>query len=283
MSIANNAYVNKHSLTHQRVPGNKSRSLLNWVVSKSLGLILPIALIITWTWITKRKLFAEQLMVPLPVTWATFVDLLHSGELAINLKISLIRVLEGFAIGGSAGFILGAAMGLSKTVESYVSPFFNAIRQVPLFAWVPLLMLAVGVDEQFKIVFISVGAFYPMVINTFQGIKGVPKEFSEVASVFEYKGLTLFRKVILPGAMPSILTGIRLALSMSWMSVVGAEFIASSEGIGYMMVFARQLMQIDVVMVGVVMIGAIGLLMDVSVRTLERYLLRWRKVNAQTK
>jgi sulfonate transport system permease protein len=225
----------------------------------------------------KHKIFAEQLMVPLDQIWASLLDLLHNGDIEANLKISIIRVTEGFLAGASIGLVLGTVMGLSATAEAFIAPFFNAVRQVPLFAWIPMLMLAVGVGEPFKVVFISLGALYPVTMNTFQGIRHVPREYLEVGSVFEYGRVALLRKIILPAALPSILTGIRLGLSMSWMSVVGAEFIASSEGVGYMIVFARQLFQTDVVMVGIVIIGLVGLAMDLVVRLAQNRLLRWRK------
>jgi sulfonate transport system permease protein len=234
-------------------------------------------LFVLWEIATRLKLFPSQLLVPPKQVIFTFVDLLKRGDLLVHLKISLIRVIGGFLLGVSSGFILGIAMGLSKNVERYVGPLFNSIRQIPLLGWMPLLMLWLGVGEAFKVVFIAIGAFYPMVLNTFEGIKNVPREYVEVARVFEYSKLRLLQKVILPAALPSVFTGIRLGLSMSWMLVVGAELVAASEGIGYLMTWGRQLFQFDIVLLGVVIIGTVGLIMNHIVAGFEVYFLRWRK------
>jgi sulfonate transport system permease protein len=251
--------------------------LLNKIKNILLGLIVPLILIVSWEIATRLKLFPPQLLVPPEQVIFTFLDLLKKGDLIVHLKISLIRVIAGFTTGTLAGFILGTAMGLSKNVERYIAPSFHSIRQVPLFAWMPLLMLWLGIGEVFKVVFIAIGSFYPMTLNTFEGIRGVPKEYVEVAKVFEYSRFKLLRKVIFPAALPNILTGIRIGIGMSWMFVVGAEIIASSEGIGYLMNWGRQLFQFDIVMVGFFVIGIIGLIMNNAVRPVETYFLRWQK------
>lgn len=242
-----------------------------------LGGIFPLILLIFWETATRLKLFPSQLLVPPKQVVLTFVDLLRRGDLIIHLRISLMRVVAGFLLGITSGFILGTAMGLSKRLERYIYPFFNLVRQIPLLGWMPLLMLWFGVGELFKIVFIAIGAFYPMVLNTFEGIRNVPKEYMEVAKVFEYGKLRLLQKVILPTALPSIFTGIKLGLSMSWMLVVGAELVAASEGIGYLMTWGRQLFQFDIVMLGVIIIGIIGLFMNNALGALEVRFLRWRR------
>ncbi len=251
--------------------------LLNKIKNKSLGFIIPAVLLIAWEITTHLELFPRQLLVPPEQVIFTFLDLLKKGDLIVHLKISLIRVIAGFTTGTLAGFILGTTMGLSKNVERYVAPSFHCVRQIPVLGWIPLLMLWLGVGEIFKIVFIAIGAFYPMTLNTFEGIRGVPREYIEVARVFEYSKLKLLQKVILPVALPNILTGIRIGLGMSWMFVVGAELIAASEGIGYLMSWGRQLFQLDIVMMGVVIIGIIGLIMHHIVRLIEFYFLGWRR------
>jgi sulfonate transport system permease protein len=250
---------------------------LNKIKNKLLGVILPLFLLIIWEIVTRLKLFPPQLLVPPEQVIFTFVDLLKKGDLIVHLRISLMRVVSGFLLGASTGFVLGTVMGLSKSVEKYVEPLFNSIRQVPVLGWIPFLMLWLGVGEVFKIVFIAIGAFYPMVLNTFEGIKSVPREYVEVAKVFEYNKGKLLEKVIFPASLPNILTGARLGLSMAWMFVVGAELVAASEGIGYLMTWGRQLFQLDIVMMGVLIIGLIGVVMNHTVGWIEAYFLRWRR------
>jgi sulfonate transport system permease protein len=251
--------------------------LLNNLKNKSLGGILPLILLISWQIATRLGLFPSTLIVPPKQVIFTFADLLKNGDLIGHLKISLIRVIAGFLVGSLTGFVLGTAMGLSKSIERYVGPLFHSIRQVPLLGWMPLLMLWLGIGEAFKIIFVAIAPFYILTLNTLEGIKGVPSEYVELAQVFEYNKVKLLRKVILPAALPSILTGIRLGLSMSWMTIIGAELIASESGIGYMMTWGRQLFQLDVVMVGVIVIGIIGLIMNNIMGPVESYFLRWRR------
>lgn len=241
-----------------------------------LGALIPLTLLTAWIFVTKRELVPSQLLVPPSQVVATFVELVKSGELQGHLKISLIRVLEGFALGSSAGFIIGAFLGLSKRAEKYVEPFLRIILQIPILGWMPFLMITLGFGELFKVVFIAIGAFYPMTLNTFEGIKGVPNEYREVGRVFEFSRFKLLRKIILPAAVPSIFTGIRLGLGTAWMLIVGAELAAATEGIGYMMTMGRQLFQMDVVMLGVIVVGVTGYSMNFLLKIAEKRLLHWR-------
>ncbi len=250
----------------------------NFIFERFRGVILPLVILVIWEVISRWGIVPSSILPSPGKVIDTFVELIKNGNLVFNIKASLIRVLKGFLVGGSIGFILGILMGLSRTIEKLVSPIFHSIRQVPLLGWIPLIILWFGIGEISKIVFISIGAFYPMVLNTFEGIRSVPKEYVEVAKVFEYDKLNLLRKVILPTALPSILTGIRFSLSVSWMLVVGAEiFTVSAGGIGDMIWEAREHFRMDVVFVGIIVIGIIGLLMNQFVGLIETRLLRWRK------
>lgn len=254
-----------------------SRVAIPQVVKTALlGGLIPLLLLVAWEAVTRIELVPSQLLVPPRQVLATFLDLLNSGELQGHLKISILRVLLGFSLGTSAGFLVGAILGLSKRAEKYGGPFFRVLLQIPILGWMPFLLLILGFGELFKIVFISLGAFYPMTLNTFEGIKGVSNEYREVGRVFEFGRLKLLRKIILPAAVPSIFTGIRLGLGTAWMLIVGAELVAATEGVGYMMTMGRQLFQMDVVMVGVVLVGATGYLMNHILKIAEQRLLHWR-------
>ncbi len=241
------------------------------------ALILPAVLLLAWEVGSSLSLFPSVLLPPPGQVGATFLDMASSGQLGDALEITLQRVLFGFAIGSVVGFAVGAAMALSPAVDRYAGPLFHGFRQVPIYGWMPLLILWLGVGEPFKIAFIALGAFYPLVLNTYEGIRSVPVQQLEVARVFEYGPFRLFRRVILPGALPSIFTGLRFALGHCWTLVIAAEFLASTTGIGYVMAWSRTLMQSDAVIVGIISVGTIGFLMDFSLRQIERRVLAWRR------
>ncbi|NTW48148.1 MAG: MFS transporter [Chlorobiales bacterium] len=243
---------------------------------KLLALIVPLLVLAAWQGAVSLQLFSETLLVPPLTVVNTLADLARTGELTDNILASLQRVLIGFSLGASAGFIVGLLMGLSSFIDRLVGPLIKACKQVPLFAWMPLIILWFGLEELSKVVFIAIGAFYPMVFNTYEGVSGVPKKYRELAKVFNYKSHRYLTKVIIPCALPSIITGARLSLSISWMFVVGAELFGSDSGVGFMMTWARQLFQIDIVMAGLVVVGVIGLLMNFILQIIEKRLLRWR-------
>jgi len=243
---------------------------------KALGLIVPVLLLIAWEIVTREELYSSLLLIPPRIVAQTFQDLIVSGELANHLLVSLARVFAGFLIGSLAGIVLGTALGLSKTVEEYIGPTFHALRQVPLYAWFPMLILWFGIGEKAKVVFIAVAPFYIMALYTLEGVRGVPGEYLEVGRIFEYGRRGMLRKFILPFALPSIATGLRISLSFSWMALIGAEMLAASSGIGFMMNWGRQIFQVDLVFVGILTVGVIGFIMDYLAGLVEAYFLRWR-------
>ncbi len=243
----------------------------------AIGLIVPMLLVVGLEIICKLEILPAQIVVAPHKVLITFFELISTGELLDHLRISMFRVLTGFVLGATLGFLLGTVMALSARSERVIAPLLSAVSQVPLFGWIPLLMLWFGIGETFKVVFISFGAFFPMLINTFEGIHGVPKSYLEVARAFEFSTIKLLHKVLLPSALPSLFTGIKLALGMSWMLVVGAELIAAGEGVGYLIVWGRQLFQMDIVFVGIAVVGFIGYLMFLTLTSLEVSLVRWHR------
>lgn len=234
-----------------------------------LGLIVPLILLVAWVLVTKRELFSAQLLPPPKMLFDTWLDMQSSGELADNMKVSLVRVILGFLLGAATGFLLGIAMGFRRSVEQYLSPLFNCLRQIPIVAWLPFFIIWFGIDELFKVVFIAVGTLIPVAVKTLEGIKAVPASYLEVVRLFEYGWFRTLRTVIIPSALPSIITGLRLGLSEAWMLVVGAELVAASAGIGNVMTIARRLFQTDVVLVGVIVIALTGYIMDRILGLLE--------------
>jgi len=243
--------------------------------NKLLGLIVPLILLIAWILVTRHELFSAQLLPPPKMLWDTAVDMLKSGELGDNMKVSLVRVILGFLLGATTGFLLGTAMGLLRIFEQYLNPLFNSFRQIPIVAWLPFFILWLGIDELFKVVFIAVGTLIPVAVKTLEGIKSVPAAYLEVVRIFEFGWFRTLRTVIIPSALPSIITGLRLGLSEAWMLVVGAELVAASAGIGNVMTIARRLFQTDVVLVGVIAIAVTGYIMDRILGLLERRMFSW--------
>lgn len=245
-----------------------------------IGLIVPLTVLVAWVLVTRNELFSAQLLPPPQMLFETWLDMQRSGELADNMNVSLARVVLGFLMGAVTGFLLGTAMGVWRSVDQYLSPLFNCLRQIPIVGWLPFFILLLGIDELFKIVFIAVGTLIPVAVKTHEGVKGVPRAYLEVVKVFEFGWFRTLRTVIIPAALPSIITGLRLGLSEAWMLVVGAELVAASAGIGNVMTIARRLFQTDVVLVGVIVIAVTGYLMDRFLGLLESRYIGWRRVDS---
>ncbi|MDB5807699.1 MAG: sulfonate transporter [Betaproteobacteria bacterium] len=250
-------------------PGLK-RLLLSWP--------FPLAILALWALAAHYEWIAPQVLPAPGVVAHTFADLARSGELFDNLKISLLRVLAGFAAGCAGGLVLGVAMGLSPVFKDYVYPLFRAVSQVPVLGWLPLLMLLLGIDETLKVVLIAKAALVPIAMNTYKGLENVPAQYVEVAKVFGLTRRQLLWKVVFPAALAPIWNGIRYGLTHAWLALVVVELLASSEGLGFMIVYGRQLFQLDLVLAAVVMVGIVGYLMDKGLALIETRLLRWRRV-----
>ncbi|MHB0818017.1 ABC transporter permease [Stutzerimonas stutzeri] len=250
---------------------------LGWLGGKAVALLLPLALLLLWHNAVSRQWVSALILPPPELVLRTFLDLTRSGDLWFELSISLQRVLIGSLLGGLIGLALGLLMGLSRQVEAYLWPLFQAIAQVPVLGWIPLLMMLVGIDETLKYLVIAKAVLVPMTINTFAGIRNIPQSYLEVAQVYRFNLLQRLRRVILPAALPSIFTGLRFALTKGWIALVTVELLASSEGIGYLMVDGRQMFQLDLVIVAMLVIGLVGLLLDKGLALIETRLQRWQR------
>lgn len=250
---------------------------LSWLGGQSVALLLPLGLLLLWQVAVSRQWVSAQILPPPGLVLQTFLDLAGSGDLWFELSISLQRVLIGSALGAAVGLALGLLMGLSRQVEAYLWPLFQAISQVPVLGWIPLLMMLVGIDETLKYLVIAKAVLVPMTINTYAGIRNIPESYLEVAQVYRFNLLQRLRRVILPAALPSIFTGVRFALTKGWIALVTVELLASSEGIGYLMVDGRQMFQLDLVIVAMLVIGLVGLLLDKGLALIETRLQRWQR------
>jgi sulfonate transport system permease protein len=254
--------------------------LLRWndsLTRFALSWPFPLAILLVWYLAARFEWLPPQILPAPSMVAGTFIDLVKTGELPDNLWISLWRVLAGFALGAAGGLLLGVLMGLSPTARDYLYPTFRLIAQVPSIGWLPLLMMVVGIGESLKIILISKAAFVPIALNTYKGLQNVSTRFIEVARVYRFTRWQLLARVVFPAALPQVWNGIRYGLTHAWLALVAVELLASSEGLGFMIVYGRQLYQLDVVLAAVVVVGAIGFALDKLLALAEQRLLRWRR------
>jgi len=247
------------------------------LVPRLAGWPVPLALLALWYVGAERNWIAPQVLPSPAAVFGTLADLVRSGEVWSHLQASLLRVFAGFGVGLVAGLGLGVAMGLSTTFKDYVYPLFKAFAQIPVLGWLPLLMLLVGIDEALKIILISKAAAVPIALNTYKGIQSVPTRYIEVARVLKFTRWQLLFKVVLPAAFAPIWNGVRYGFTHAWLALVVVELLASSEGIGFLIVYGRQLFQLDVVLAAVVVVGVVGYTLDKLLASIESRLTRWRR------
>ena len=237
--------------------------------------LLPLALLALWQLVVNLGIYSRsQLPAPLDVV-AAFRELAAYGQLWPNVAASLQRVAIGFGIGAVAAIAVGLAVGASRTLESLVAPTLQAIRAVPSLAWVPLLVLWMGIGEGPKLMLIGIGAFFPIVTALVAGIRGIDRKLIEVGRAYGLSGLSLAREVMLPAALPSLFTGLRLGLAQAWLFLVAAELIGASRGLGFLLLDAQNTGRADIIMLSIVMLAIIGKGTDMLVATLEKRTLRW--------
>jgi sulfonate transport system permease protein len=240
-------------------------------------LMIPAALLLIWQLLSSAGLLLEVVLPsPLKVLQA-LAQITKDGSLALDFATSAGRVLKGYLWGVGIGLTFGISCGLSKFMERLTGPLVDTIRQIPMMAWIPLIILWFGIGETSKTIIIAKSVFIPIFLNTLQGIRGVPKEYIEVAEVLELGYFKLLRKVILPSALPSIFTGLRLGAGFSWMAVVAAEMLGGLTGLGYGLLRARDFLESDKLIALMIVIGLVGLILDRLIRLLENRVLHWRK------
>ena len=243
------------------------KRLIPWVV--------PLILLVVWqasvqfNWLSTRYLPA-----PLAVLEAGY-RLTVSGELPRHVAISSARAGAGLLVGGGLGFALGILTSLWPTAERLLDTAVQMLRNIPHLALIPLVILWFGIGEEAKLFLVALGVFFPIYLNTFHGIRTVDAGLLEMARSYGLGPAQLFWKVLLPGALPSILIGLRFALGTMWLTLIVAETISARAGIGYLAMNAREFMQTDVVLLSIVVYALLGKLADVVARGLERYWLRW--------
>jgi sulfonate transport system permease protein len=237
--------------------------------------LLPLGILVVWQAASRLGFIAANVLPAPSDVLAAGWRLTLNGQLAENIAVSFKRAISGFLLGGSLAFALGLFNGLSKTSERVTDTTIQMVRNIPNLALIPLVILWFGIEEEAKLFLTSLGVFFPIYINTFHGVRTVDSQLVEMGRSYGMSNLELFRRIILPGALPSIFVGVRYALGIMWLTLIVAETIAANSGIGYMAMNAREFMLVDVVVLAIVIYAALGKLADSVVRLLERLCLSW--------
>ena len=242
------------------------------------GAVLPAGILVLWSVATYDGWVRDDVLITPWRTLAPLGDAAIRGDLIDGIVASAVRFTEGALLGITLGLILGVVLGLSRRTDRAVGPSFHAIRQIAIFAWVPLLTAWFGNGDFGKVVFIALGAFYPVVMGTYEGICSVPPHLREIGQLYCFGPWRLLRRIILPAAVPSIVGALQLALIFSWLATIGAEYLmgGASPGIGTFVMGAREMLRTDIVLLGVTVIAAWGFLLNSLLRAGSRRVLRWR-------
>jgi sulfonate transport system permease protein len=250
----------------------------SWRLPKPDGLIqwiVPLTIILIWQLACASGLVPTRVLpAPSDVVLAGW-KLLLSGDLVRNIWVSFWRASVGFAIGGGIGFAFGLANGLSQLSSKLTDTTLQMVRNVPHLALIPLVILWFGIDESAKLFLVALGVFFPIYLNTLHGIRTVDPQLIEMGRIYGMSNSELFRRVIFPSALPSIFVGVRFALGIMWLTLIVAETIAASSGLGYMAMQAREFMLIDVVVLSILIYALLGKVADSTARLLERLTLSW--------
>jgi len=236
---------------------------------------LPIGLLLLWEVASRLGIISSRIL-PAPSDVALVGSRLAlTGELWSNIGVSFLRAITGLLIGGSLGFLFGLANGLSRNSERTTDTLLQMVRNVPHLALIPLVILWFGIGETAKIFLVVLGVFFPIYINTLHGIRTVDPQLIEMARTYGMTRFELFWRVILPGALPSVFVGLRYALGFMWLTLIVAETIAATSGIGYMAMQAREFLLVDVVVLSILIYALLGKVADSAARLLERTFLQW--------
>jgi sulfonate transport system permease protein len=259
---------NARALASTRIKlGARGLQLLSWLA--------PVALVVVWEWLAQAGWLSPQVLPAPSKVIRTAFKLATTGTLLNDLGVSLLRASAGFAIGTTVGAALGTLVGFSRIAEAAIDRSVQMIRAVPFLAVLPLVIVWLGVGETQKIFLVALGVTFPIYINTVLGIRQVDPKLLELGHVQGLSSIQLIRRIILPGALPSILTGVRYALATAWLALVVAETIGAQSGIGFLAMDAREFLRTDVIILTIVIYALIGVAADGIARFLERRLLAW--------
>lgn len=244
------------------------------------GVVFPLLLLLAWDLSVRFGLLDARLWASPEAVAATAREQLGDGSLLTALGASLRRDALGLLGGSLIGFILGGALGTVRLIDELLSPLLNGLKHIALFTWIPLMSIWLGNGETAKVTFIALAVFLPVMLNTYEGVRSVDPRFLEVARILKLSRLQTLRKVVLPAAAPSIATGLHLALIYGWLATIGAEYLfAVAPGIGSSIMEGREQFRMDLVLLGMAIIGGVGFLLNTAARRLQAHVLRWQDPN----
>lgn len=264
----------------ERVVARRSRprrGLSPGARDRLLGVLSPLALLVLWELLSRGGILDDRFFPPPTRIASTFADLAKSGELWTNTWVSLRRVLLGLALGATPALAIGLCMGLYRPVRAALDPIIAATYPIPKSAIVPLLLLIFGLGEMSKIVMVAIGAFFPVVINTAAGVQEIPPIYRDVGRNFGAGRWQTFRTIALPGALPLIMTGLKLAVGLGLILIVIAEMIGAKSGLGFMIWNAWQIFAVPTMYVGLITVSVLGVVFTLALTELERVLVPWRR------
>jgi sulfonate transport system permease protein len=242
------------------------------------GAVLPIILLTAWEFASRAHLVDPRIMPPPELVAQTAFDQVAHEGLLRNLAASLLRDMAGFTLGSLIGIVIGTLLGLSNIADRVFMPSFNGLRQIAILAWIPLISIWFGVGEAAKIVFIMAAALIPVVLNTHEGMRSASTQLVEVARTLTFTRWQLVTRLYLPSALPSIATGVHLALIYAWVASIGSEyFMTVGPGIGGLIIAGRERFQMDLVILGILILGLVGFLTNRAASAIEKRLLRWQQ------
>jgi sulfonate transport system permease protein len=262
--------------TPQARAGQGLRPTLSWLNARLRRAYTPLTILLIWQAAAFAGLTSVQTFPPPSAIATSFWELLTTGQLLGNIGVSLTRVVFGLSIGIAAGGTLALISGLSRIGEDAVDATVQMLRTLPHLALIPLMIMWFGIGETPKITLIALGSMFPIYLNLFSGIRGADAKLREAAGTLGLSHAETILHVVLPAALPSFLVGLRQAFGIAWITLVVAEQINATAGIGYMVMNARDFLRTDIIFVGLAMYALLGLATDQSVRYLERHLLAWR-------
>ncbi len=247
------------------------RTIPRWL----LGLIVPVALLGLWQWLVVREVYTRS-QLPAPKDVWLAADQLWSADLLVqHITISIGRVAQGFGWGAAIAVVLGLAVGLSPLIDSLLSPTIQAVRAIPSLAWVPLLILWMGIGDQPKITLVAIGVFFPVFTALVGGIQQIDRKLVEVGHAYGLRGPALAWHILLPAAMPSLLTGLRIGMAQGWLFLVAAELIGASRGLGFLLTDGQNTGRADIIVLSIVLLALLGKGTDMLLGIAQRRALRW--------
>lgn len=261
--------------SHDSQPSEKFKNTVTRIVQ---ALVLPVILIGIWA-IASQQLWLDPKLIPSPFTvFAQGIETIFKPEFWQGFFASLARNFTGYILGASLGVVFGVLLGTSRFANWFLAPSFNVLRQVSLFAWLPLISTFLGYDNGAKILFITLSVFYPVALHSLEGVSSISNKYREVTQVYQFPKLYTYRKLILPAASPQIFVGLQLGLIFAWLATVGSEFLLANYGVGLgnLVIRGREQFNVSLILLGMFSIGLVGVILNRILIAIEHRILAWQ-------